>query len=82
MENLYTQTCTVNYELNMVTLLDKHNNYFTLMMLIIGIPVKLSCRLDCDIPLMAVLKRAEEPRPSQKDLHSFSYIIYIITVRL
>lgn len=60
----------------MVTYLDKHNNYFTLMMLIIGKPVKLSCRLDCDIPLMAVLKRAEEPQPCR----TFSYIIYIINV--
>lgn len=37
--------------------LDKHNNYFTLMMLIIGIPVRLSCGLDFDITLMNVMER-------------------------
>lgn len=48
----------------MVTFLDKHNNYFTLMMLIIGIPVKLSCRLDFDILLMNVMERIQEKKPT------------------
>lgn len=44
----------------MLTFLDKHNNYFTLMMLIIDIPVKLSCRLDFDIALMDVMERKKK----------------------
>lgn len=47
----------------MVMFLDKHNNYFTLMMLIIGIPVKLSCRLEFDISLMDVMERIQEKHP-------------------
>lgn len=47
----------------MVTFLDMHNNYFTLMMLIIGIPVKLSYRLDFDISLMDVIEGIQEKYP-------------------
>lgn len=49
----------------MLTFLDKHNNYFTLMMLVIGIPVKLSCRLDIDISLMDVMERIQEKKHSR-----------------
>lgn len=40
--------------------LDKHNNYFTLMMLIIGLPVKLGYRLEFNILLMDVMERIQE----------------------
>ena len=40
--------------------LDKHNNYFTLMMLIIGLPVKLGYRLEFDILLMDVMEIIQE----------------------
>lgn len=38
--------------------LDKHNNYFTLMMLIIGIPVNLSSRLHCNMSVMGVIENS------------------------
>lgn len=62
MKNLYahTQMCTVNEETYMLTVLDKHNDYFTLMMLIIDTTVKLNCSLDCDISLMDVIKKIRE----------------------
>lgn len=52
----HTQMCTVNWENSVLTFLDKHNNYFTLMMPVIGVPVKLSSRLEFDITLMAVME--------------------------
>uniref|UniRef100_A0A8C7WYV5 Ubiquitin specific peptidase 45 n=1 Tax=Oryzias sinensis TaxID=183150 RepID=A0A8C7WYV5_9TELE len=51
--------CIVNEEIYMLTFLDKHNNYFTLMMLIMGIPVKVSCRLECDPSLMTSVMRRQ-----------------------
>lgn len=38
----------------MLMFLDKHNNYFTLMMLIICTPVKLRYRHDCDMSVIGV----------------------------
>lgn len=38
----------------MLMFLDKHNNYFTLMMLIICVPVKLRYRVDCDMSVIGV----------------------------
>ena len=40
--------------------LDKRNNYFTIMMFIIALPVKLSCRLEFNISLMDVMERIQE----------------------
>lgn len=56
MYTLCTQTGMVNYHIYILILLDKHNNYFTLMMHIIHIPVKLCFRVDFDISLMIVIE--------------------------
>lgn len=59
----------------MVTFLDRHNNYFTLMMLVIGIPVKLSYRLDFDISLMDVIEGIQE-KTSQSEFYFNSCICF------
>ena len=55
----------VNYEIYILTFLDKHDNYFTLMMPVIGVPVKLSCRRGFDIRLMAGRERIQEEKKYQ-----------------
>lgn len=57
---IHTHTCAVNWENFVLTFLDNHNNYFTLMMVVIGVPVKLSSRLEFDIILMVVMDRLQD----------------------
>lgn len=52
------------------------------MMLIIGLPVKLSCRLGFDISLMAVIERIQEEKYPNlfriQECHVNSRLLYIL----
>lgn len=72
----HTHWCIANKEIYMLTFLDKHNNYFTLMMLIMGLPVKVSCRLECDLSLMSsIMRRQANIGQNLCHFHAFMRIV-------